>query len=208
MGVAGSSDMDRLLANVSRRIPATTAAVAEYERLLGADLPREYVEFLRTTSGGEGFIGKNAYVILWGVHELASMNQAYEVERYVPGLLVFGSDGGGEAYGFDTRTPQWQIVQVPFVGMTWDLAEPMGATFTAYLERLYETERMREPIGHRQSAGADCRGKEIFDIKPIILGGSPTDHASKMVLNREDHIRAVVYWNRIIGQLREERSGG
>jgi hypothetical protein len=47
------------------------------------------------------------------------------------------------------------------------------------------------------------RGKEIFEIKPVILGGSPTDPVNKIFLSREEHIQAVVYWNRIIKELRE-----
>ena len=116
---------------------ATDAAIAAGEMQLGMRLPADYVDFLKFTNGGEGFVGKNAYIILWGVEELASMNQEYEVQKYVPGLLIFGSDGGGEAYGFDTRSPQWPIVQVPFVGMEWDVAESMGTSFCQFLARLY-----------------------------------------------------------------------
>jgi hypothetical protein len=135
-----AGDMDRLLANLNQSVPATAAAVEDCERQLSVKLPCEYVEFLKRTNGGEGFIGKSAYVILWALGELASMNQAYEVQKYAPGLLIFGSDGGGEAFGFDTRSPEWPVVQVPYVGMTWDLARPMGATFDEFLERLYEIE--------------------------------------------------------------------
>lgn len=46
-------------------------------------------------------------------------------------------------------------------------------------------------------------GKEIFEIRPVILGGSPTDPSNKVVLDRHDHIKAVVYWNRIIRDLRQ-----
>lgn len=49
----------------------------------------------------------------------------------------------------------------------------------------------------------DRRGKEIFEIQPVILGGSPTDPSNKVLLNREEHIKAVVYWNRIIKRLRD-----
>jgi hypothetical protein len=45
-------------------------------------------------------------------------------------------------------------------------------------------------------------GKEIFEIKPVILGGDPDDPANKAVLSRADHIRAVVYWNRLIRGIR------
>jgi hypothetical protein len=127
-----------VLDGMARRPPATDAVIANAEEQLGAKLPKEYVLFLKLTNGGEGFLG-NAYVILWGAEELTSMNRSYEVQEYAPGLLIFGSDGGGEAYGFDTRTQDWPIVQVPFVGMAWSLARPMGASFSAFLKRLSET---------------------------------------------------------------------
>lgn len=134
------ADMRRFLDGLNRRPGATDAAIVESEKQLGLKLPAEYVEFLKFADGGEGFVGKNAYVMLWSGEELASMNQSYEVQNYAPGLLIFGSNGGGEAYGFDTRTPQWPIVQVPFVGMDWGDAKPMGGSFSAFLEHLHETE--------------------------------------------------------------------
>jgi hypothetical protein len=132
--------MGPFIEKLNRRPPATDEAIAAFEETLGAQLPGDYQRFLKIANGGEGFIGKNAYVILWGVDELASMNQAYEVENYAPGLLIFGSDGGGEAYGFDARNPHWTTVQVPFVGMGWKLARPIAVSFTGFLEHLYRTE--------------------------------------------------------------------
>ena len=51
----------------------------------------------------------------------------------------------------------------------------------------------------------DLAGKEIFEVQPIILGGSPTDPVNKTVLTREDHIKAVNYWNSIIRDLRKSK---
>jgi hypothetical protein len=64
---------------------------------------------------------------------------------------------------------------------------------------------MKESVRQRKLGGVDCRGMEIFEITPIILGGSPTDPANKTMLTREDHIKAVVYWNRIIKEWRDQR---
>jgi hypothetical protein len=50
--------------------------------------------------------------------------------------------------------------------------------------------------------GEDSFGKEIFEIHPVILGGSPTDPANKVILSRREHIEAVRYWNGIIRQIR------
>jgi hypothetical protein len=51
----------------------------------------------------------------------------------------------------------------------------------------------------------DLAGKEIFEVQPIILGGSPTDSKNKTVLTRIDHIKAVNYWNNIIRDLRKSK---
>ena len=45
-------------------------------------------------------------------------------------------------------------------------------------------------------------GKEVFEITPVILGGDPVDPRNKAVLDREDHIAAVLHWNKIIKELR------
>jgi len=133
-------DIPMLISNLRRRPPASDQDIAESERMLRATLPPDYIEFLKIANGGEGVIGETEYVALWDVNELRHLNQMYEIEKNVPGLLVFGSDGGGEAYGFDTRTRPWPVVRAPFVVMSWDDAEPMGATFHDFLMRLHGTE--------------------------------------------------------------------
>ena len=135
-----TKDTHMLLASLNKQSGASDAVIAEGGRQLNLKLPEEYIEFLKLSNGGEGFIGKNSYVILWGVDELASLNQSYEVQQYAPGFLIFGSNGGGEAYGFDTRTATWPVVQIPFVGMDWTLAQPLGGSFNDFLETLYEVE--------------------------------------------------------------------
>jgi hypothetical protein len=65
---------------------------------------------------------------------------------------------------------------------------------------------MAEPLRDRRLDTTNCRGKEIFEIQPVILGGSPTDLENKVLLNRQEHIEAVVFWNRRIKELREEQT--
>ena len=80
------------------------------------ELPHDYIEFLRASNGGEGFLGQN-YVMLWRVEELKPLDDSYEVAQYAPKLLLFGSNGGGEAYAFNMRVSPWAVVKVPFIGM-------------------------------------------------------------------------------------------
>ena len=44
---------------------------------------------------------------------------------------------------------------------------------------------------------------EVFEVTPVMLGGSPTDPSNKVLLTREEHIAAVRYWNGVIRELRQ-----
>lgn len=131
------TNIDQFIQSLQRSPPATDDQIAAFNDETGNELPQDYIEFLKMTDGGEGSIGKNSYVSLWRISDLLPLNRDYQVEAYAPGLLVFGSDGGGEAYGFDTRSAPWNVVEAPFVGMEWSQARPLGASFTEFLEHLY-----------------------------------------------------------------------
>lgn len=130
--------MDHFLCNLQQHPPALTEAVESFEQLYGEELPSDYRAFLFITNGGQGFVGDNGFVNLWRVEELSSLNDAYEVRQRLPGLLVFGSNGGGEAFGFDIRRIPWSVVQVPFLDMSWETAWQKGSSFREFLARLYE----------------------------------------------------------------------
>ena len=50
----------------------------------------------------------------------------------------------------------------------------------------------------------ELKGREIFEITPIILGGSPTDIENKTLLNRKEHIQTCRYWNELIQELKNK----
>jgi hypothetical protein len=115
---------------------APDAALSAAVRDLKVELPHDYREFLRASNGGEGFVGQN-YIALWRAEELKTLNDGYDVGQFAPGLLLFGSDGGGEAYAFDTRANPWVVVQTPFIGMgDPSLTIPLGRSFTEFLHNI------------------------------------------------------------------------
>ena len=99
------------------------------------DFPDDYCNFICETNGGEGFIGKH-YLILWKAEDLECFNREYEVEKYARGLFLIGSNGGGEAFGFDTRSRPYQVVQVPFIGMDLKYAVPVADNFMDLLTNM------------------------------------------------------------------------
>jgi hypothetical protein len=98
-------------------------------------LPDDFVQFFRENNGGEGFIGSN-YLIIWKAEELVVFNAEYEVDLYAPGIFLFGSNGGGEGYGFDTRAKKMSIVRIPFIGMQLSYATPIAANLTDLFAQL------------------------------------------------------------------------
>jgi hypothetical protein len=63
------------------------------------------------------------------VSELKELNDTYEARSRSPDILMFGSDGGLEAFAF--RRPAWKIVRLPFIGEIED-ADPLADTFNEF----------------------------------------------------------------------------
>jgi SMI1 / KNR4 family (SUKH-1) len=127
--------MDPRLADFTSNPPADGNHLAEAETHFGCALPAQYRRFISDQDGGEGFAG-GQYLILWRASELVEFNREYEAEKYAPGLLLFGSNGGGEAFAFDTRDNSMRIVMMPFVGMSLKDAAPVADSFENFLSNL------------------------------------------------------------------------
>ncbi|WEF32878.1 SMI1/KNR4 family protein [Pseudoduganella chitinolytica] len=106
--------------------------ITQAEQMLHYAIPEDYRKFLETYNGGEGFIGE-IYVILWRCEELPNFNQQYEVADYADGLLLIGSNGGGEAIAYDMRHSPPEIVEIPFVGMDLQYARLVAHNFTEFI---------------------------------------------------------------------------
>ena len=67
----------------------------------GMALPDDYLEFMSEHNGGEGPIGKNSCGRFYRMEELQEVNDGYEVGKWWPGHIVFGTDGGGELWAYN-----------------------------------------------------------------------------------------------------------
>ena len=121
--------------------PASHAVITRYQADLRFRLPSDYVKFLQRMNGGQGFVGQN-YLMAWRIDELVRTNRNYLVEEAAPELFLFGSDGGGEAFAFDTRSTPPVVVMVPFIGMELSTAIPIGRSFDEFLQNLYGSDSL------------------------------------------------------------------
>lgn len=129
------SELESFLKDFVTEGCATEEQLASVEQQYGFALPDDYRKFMLARDGGEGFI-EEQYLILWKVTELVPFNREYEVDQYAPGLLLFGSNGGGEGFGFDFRTDDTVVVMIPFIGMSWDCAIELASSFRSFLQKL------------------------------------------------------------------------
>mgnify|MGYP000904116999 CR=1 FL=1 len=135
-----ASSVLQILRNLSLTEPATEESIWASELAFRRSFPLQYRQFLLLSNGAEGPVGRSSYLVLWPVEQLVPLNVSYETEKYAPGLLIIGSDGGGEAYGFDTRKEVLSVVQTPFVGMSWDVARQLAGSFNEFIELLHKSQ--------------------------------------------------------------------
>jgi len=130
-------DKSEIWREFSANPPAHLQAIEKFEAESRIQLPQDYVCFLQKMNGGEGEFGES-YLALWSIDDIVERNRGYMVAEATPGLLVFGSDGGNEAFGFDLRSNAKEIVAVPFIVLDWKDSIRVAPTFTAFLEAMYE----------------------------------------------------------------------
>lgn len=121
-----------MLANFVTNPVQDVNRLVEVEKFFGHPLPLDYRCFMTEQDGGEGFVG-DQYLVLWRASELVEFNCEYETAKYAPGLILFGSDGGGEAFAFDTRYSSVKIVMVPFIGLSLKDTKTVADSFGSFL---------------------------------------------------------------------------
>jgi hypothetical protein len=94
----------------------------------------DYAEFAAKYDSVEGFVSQEQYLMLWSVHQIPELNQAYNVAEFLPGVILIGTDGADTGFGRDLTTGRY--VSVPLVGMSRKCLSDMGASFEEFLVKL------------------------------------------------------------------------
>lgn len=125
---------EMLPSDFERNPGAFDAVISAVEKSAKSSLPSDYRSFLLSCNGGEGFIGKH-YVILWKAEELIPFNTDYQTNQFAPGIFLIGSNGAGEAYGFDLRVPVPPFIRIPFIGMALEHVRPLAKSFSEFVSQ-------------------------------------------------------------------------
>ena len=134
------SELDHLFSEMAMNAPYPAADVEEivsdFIAVVGPIPHLDYLDLMRRHAGCAGALGSGFYIVLWPLDEVVSGAEEAQVEEFAPGLLVFGGDGGNEAFAFDRQDPRWPIVCVPLVGMSRNAMKFVATTFTEFIRRL------------------------------------------------------------------------
>ena len=153
--------------------PATEDAIAALVSACPVELPSEYLALLRLSDGGTASLsGYPSYVRIWPAQTAVEYNRDYEVERWLPGFVGFGDNGGPDMVGFDTRSSQpYRVCAIPFAPMEWEAAMGEVADFSAFIRQLLPSEsKQAEPEGDDSMP----RSQYLIDIPSLHREFPPT----------------------------------
>jgi len=149
--------------------------------------PADYLAAVKEFGGREGFLG-DSYLRLYRLDELVALNVAYEVPEQLPEIILFGSNGTGNAFAF----PLWKtgVVQVPLVPISKGVGKQCSNSFTEFVAQLAET-------GEPPETGPQIAGMEVHDI-PKVNGDKPSsDHETSGPVPPAKHAEICRYWNKV-----------
>lgn len=167
---------------------------------INIELPPDYIEAFQFMNGGEGFVGES-YFRLYPAEKIIPLNTLYGTSEFAPNLLIFGSNGGGEAFAFDKRRTPIRITQIPFIPMRLEYAIDRGESLSECIAHLKANSKPNPPASQLNPS---LIGKEIHEILPVVFGGDTIDQANKVFLTPEEYAPYVVWWNRKYQQLKSD----
>lgn len=193
------SVIDVHLKGLERHEGARPEEIASLRDSLPGPWPEDYFDCLRSSNGLEGYVGGRGYLWLWGTGELLKRNIAYHVQELLPSVVLFGSDAGPIGFGFDRSSPKIRVVSIELSGLHRDYVQHRADSFSSFIEQLAsESLGPDEPerIDHRPPTW--LRGKVLHEKHPIVMGGSPSDPANRVLVPRDQHPELTVYWSRVV----------
>ena len=112
-------------------IGAIKALVAQYPCF-----PEMHISMLIESNGFEGFVGES-YVQMWAAEEVIECNQGYHVDEFAPGVVLVGTNLGGEGFAIDMRAVGCPYVNIPMCPLSLEDLRPIGITLEECLKTLH-----------------------------------------------------------------------
>ena len=104
--------------------------------IYGVELPKEFIEFMKSHNGGEGDVGES-WLVLFAIEELQDINDDYY--EYLPeGNIIIGSNGGGELFGINSDGKYFivpEMIEEEYLEVIGESIENLPADINSYWKR-------------------------------------------------------------------------
>lgn len=130
------------------KLPATADAVSAVEGELGVTFEESYRELLLLSDGGV-LAGNPERVLFTPTRDLVEFNHDPEWSTALPGMLLFGNDGGDYLYYFDPanrlKRGAWAVYWVEMGSVGVDDSVWLAPDLLRFLQRIVNGERFGGP---------------------------------------------------------------
>jgi hypothetical protein len=124
--------VDELLSQCKRLPGASPATITRVAEELGVPLPEDYTRVIAASNGVEGFVGEN-YLMVYPIEELPIYNAEGIYDAFASGVIVFGSNGGGEAFAVVTSANPPLYIAAPMGAWHKEDVISLGRSFEEFL---------------------------------------------------------------------------
>ncbi len=102
-------------------------------------LPADVRAFLARNDGGRGTVGQRQRpLVLWSAEQIAREAEEQEVTLATPGLILFGTDGGAEGYGYLPRLKRGRYGRISLLAAGPHEFESLGDSLEELITALSE----------------------------------------------------------------------
>lgn len=195
----------QLMARIERGSGATEADIDSLCNSSPGELPQDYLSFLRWADGAEGYVAGRGYVRLWSAQDVIRFNRAYQSPEFIPSVLLFGTDASVMGYGFDWSVGDVRIVDVELAALDREYVRQVAESFSDLIRLLGS-----EPLPAGTSEPADhgppewLRGKVIHEKHPVVLGGSPDQPDTRVLVPADQHPALCILFARTLREVRRK----
>ncbi|PGZ94951.1 1,3-beta-glucan synthase regulator [Bacillus pseudomycoides] len=74
--------------------PATEETVQELQNFSSIDVPSDYLEIIQHCTNAEINVNNEIYIRIWSPSDCMEMNEAHNIQKYIPNSLAIGDDEG------------------------------------------------------------------------------------------------------------------
>ena len=137
--MTGMSVVDQWLAAIGKpdSAGATDEALDAAEAELSIEFPSDYRAMMRRVNGGEAWLG-DSYVRIWSVEDFVETTSYFRAHTFPPVFTFFGTNGGGEAFAWDSRPDRKaHYIVIPFIVPEEEAVVPCGNTLSEFFATLH-----------------------------------------------------------------------